>query len=524
VTTDESVVERTGNGEVDGDESAPGRWRFPSAFTVLFGVTVAVWALAFIVPSGIYQTDTESGRPIPGSYARAGSGLSFVDRLHDLFMAPVNGLLGTKSTETGAISPYETGKLFGAAGVFLFVLAIGIFITMTMKSGAIDAGIARIGARFAGPGIALIIILMVLFSIGGTTEGMAEETLGFYALVVPLMLKLGYDRMVAASVILLGAGIGTLASTINPFATGVASGSADISISDGIGLRLVMYVVLTAVTIGYVVRYAKRVKAHPEFSLVGFGTGTGLASGLGSGVAADLSSGLDQPATITSRQRVVLWLMGSTFAFMIFAIVPWAQVIHGPDATSYGFQLDWYFPELAALFIVMAVVIGLVAGLGEKGMTDTIVSGAGDFISVGLIIVLARGVTVIMNNAKITDTVLHSLEGVVSGTPKWVFGPLLFLLNIPLAFLVPSSSGHAALAVPVLAPLADFANVKRGLVVTGFQSASGWMNLFTPTSAVVMGGLALAKVKYNRYLRFIAPLLGILLVLIVIFIAIGALV
>ena len=216
--------------------------------------------------------------------------------------------------------------------------------------------------------------------------------------------------------------------------------------------------------------------------------------------------------------------MGSTFAFMIFAIVPWAQVIHGPDAKSYGFQLDWYFPELAALFIVMAIVIGLVAGLGEKGMTDTIVSGAGDFISVGLIIVLARGVTVIMNNAKITDTVLHSLEGVVSGTPKWVFAPLVFLVNIPLAFLVPSSSGHAALAVPVLAPLADFANVRRGLVVTGFQSASGWMNLFTPTSAVVMGGLALAKVKYNRYLRFIAPLLGILIVLIAAFIAIGALI
>lgn len=516
----DAVVVDNADGDGVDEETLSKTWRFPSAFTVLFGVTVAVWILAFVVPSGVYQIDAASGRPIPGSYARADTGLSVVDRLHDLFMAPVNGLLGTKSTATGVIGPYETGKLFGAAGVFLFVLAIGIFITMTMKSGAIDAGIARIGARFAGPGIALIIILMVLFSMGGTTEGMAEETLGFYALVVPLMLKLGYDRMVAASVILLGAGIGTLTSTINPFATGVASGSADISISDGIGLRLVMYIVLTAVTIGYVVRYAKRVKANPELSLVGFGTGTGFVGGAASG----LSNGVEEPATITSRQRLVLWLMGSTFAFMIFAIVPWAQVIHGPDAKSYGFQLDWYFPELAALFIVMAIVIGLVAGLGEKGMTDTIVSGAGDFISVGLIIVLARGVTVIMNNAKITDTVLHSLEGVVSGTPKWVFGPLMFLLNIPLAFLVPSSSGHAALAVPVLAPLADFANVKRGLVVTGFQSASGWMNLFTPTSAVVMGGLALAKVKYNRYLRFIAPLLGILLVLITAFIVIGALI
>jgi uncharacterized ion transporter superfamily protein YfcC len=472
---------------------------------------VAVWLLAFVVPSGQYQTDADSGRPIPGSYTQTDSGLSFTDRTYDLYMAPVNGLYGVKSAETGRIGPYETGDLFGAAGVFLFVLAIGIFITMTMKSGAIDAGVARINARFGGQGVALIVILMILFSLGGTTEGMAEETLGFYALVVPLMLKLGYDRMVAASVILLGAGIGTLGSTINPFATGVASGAADISIGEGIGLRLIMYVVLTAVTIGYVVRYARKVKLDPTRSLVGFRP-----------LDTETSTTDEQAADITTRQRVVLWLMGSTFAFMIFAIVPWAQVIGGPDSDSYGWQLDWYFPELAALFIVMAIVIGLVAGMGEKGMTDTIVSGAGDFISVGLIIVLARGVTVLMNNAKISDTVLNSLEDTVNGTAKGVFAPLLFLLNIPLAFLVPSSSGHAALAVPVLAPLADFAGVNRGIVVTSYQSASGWMNLFTPTSAVVMGGLAVAKVEYNRYMRFIAPLLGVLLVLIIAFLAVGA--
>jgi uncharacterized ion transporter superfamily protein YfcC len=214
--------------------------------------------------------------------------------------------------------------------------------------------------------------------------------------------------------------------------------------------------------------------------------------------------------------------LGSTFAFMIFAIVPWAQVISGPDAESYRWQLDWYFPELAALFIVMAVVIGLVAGLGEKRMTDTVVAGAGDFIAVGLIIVLARGVTVIMNNSLITDTVLNSLENTVEGTASGVFGALLFLLNIPLAFLVPSSSGHATLAMPVLAPLADFAGVSRALVVTAYQSASGWMNLFTPTSAVVMGGLVLARVDYNRYLRFLVPLLGILLVITIGFVAVGA--
>jgi uncharacterized ion transporter superfamily protein YfcC len=494
-----------------GEPEAPRRMRFPSAFTVLAAVTLAVWVLAFMVPTGQYASDPDTGRPVPGSYEQVDVDLSFNDRLYDLFMAPVNGLYGIQSDETGFIGPYEAGELFGAAGVFLFVLAIGIFITVTMRTGAISAGIARVGTRFGGRGIPLVIILMLIFSLGGTTEGMAEETLAFYALVVPLVLSLGYDRMVAAGVILLGAGVGTMASTINPFATGVASGAADISIGDGIGLRLLMYVVLTAITIAYVVRYATRVKAHPENSIVGLREED-----------AELATAIEEAPPLTAQQRLVLWLMGGTFAGMIFAIVPWAQVISGPDADSYRWQLDWYFPELAALFIVMALVIGLVAGLGEKALTSTIVTGAGDFIAVGLIIILARGVTVIMNNAMITDTVLNSLETTVEGTSSGVFGALMFVLNIPLAFLVPSSSGHAALAMPVLAPLGDFAGVSRALVVTAYQSASGWMNLFTPTSAVVMGGLALAKVPYNKYLRFLAPLLAILFVVTVAFLAVGA--
>jgi uncharacterized ion transporter superfamily protein YfcC len=508
------------------DEPVATKWRFPSAFTILFGVTLAVWILAFIVPTGTYKINADSGRPIPGSYARTGSGLTFNGRLKDLFLSPVNGLFGVKSAKTGFIGPYESGELFGAASVFLFVLAIGIFITMTMRSGAIDAGIARINARMGGRGVGLIVILMIIFSIGGTTEGMAEETLGFYSLVVPLMLKLGYDRLVAASVILLGAGIGTLGSTINPFATGVASGAADISIGDGIVLRLIMYVVLTAITIAYVVRYAVRVKADPSKSFLIAKAKGGLSPAKrtvdGGAKKQDAEVSEPEAAMLTSRQRAALILMGLTFAFMIFAIVPWAQVLHGSGAPNYSWQLGWYFPELAALFIVMAIVIGLVAGLGEKGMTDTIVSGAGDFIGVGLIIVLARGVTVIMNNSLITDTVLHSLEGAVKDTSSGVFGVLLFLLNIPLALFVPSSSGHATLAMPVLAPLADFAGVGRSVVVTAFQSASGWANLFAPTSAVVMGGLAMAKVPYNKYLRFLAPLLLILLVLLAAFVAIGA--
>jgi uncharacterized ion transporter superfamily protein YfcC len=501
-------VRPAGKGPTTGQKR---KFTFPSAFTVLFAVTVLVWLLAFIIPTGTYKVGP-AGRPIPGTYQEVDAGLSFVDRLMQLFMSPVNGLYGVQSGETGFIGPYETGELFGAAGVFLFVIAIGIFITMSMSTGAIDGGVAHVAKRYGNRGAVVIVLLMVLFSIGGTTEGMAEETLGFYALVVPLMLSLGYDRMVAAATILIGAGIGVLASTVNPFATGVASDAADISIGDGILFRFVMYIVLVPLGILFVLRYAKKVKADPSRSMVGQREEDKQIA----------AAGIGEVPKLTAKQKTVLTIVGLTFGFMIFSIVPWAQVINGPNADSYGWQLDWYFPELAALFIVMSIVVGLIGGLGEKGLTDTLVRGAGDFIGVGLIIVLARGVTVIMNNSEITDTVLHSMENAVSNTSTAVFGGLMFLINLPLAFLVPSTSGHAALAMPILAPLGDFASVPRSMVVTAYQSASGVVNLITPTSAVVMGGLALAKVRYDLWLRFTWPLIVGLLLMCTAFAAIGS--
>lgn len=326
------------------------------------------------------------------------------------------------------------------------------------------------------------------------------------------MLSLGYDRMVALATIHVGAGVGVLASTVNPFATGVASDAAGVSIGDGLGFRFAMYVVLMAGAILFVLRYARRVKADPARSKVSMQDDDQELA----------SRGLGEPPTLTRRGKAVLAVVGLTFVMLIFAIVPWAQVISGQDADSYPWQLDWYFPELAMLFIVMSVVVGLIGGLGEKRLTDTVVRGAGEFVGVGLVIVLARGVTVIMNNSQVTGTVLHSMEGLVSHTSSGVFGALMFAVNLPLAFLVPSTSGHAALAMPILAPLADFAGVSRAMVVTAFQSASGVVNLITPTSAVVMGGLALSKVRYDEFLRFVMPLVLGLLVACVALVALGA--
>jgi uncharacterized ion transporter superfamily protein YfcC len=181
----------------------------------------------------------------------------------------------------------------------------------------------------------------------------------------------------------------------------------------------------------------------------------------------------------------------------------------------------FYFAEASVLFLVGAVVIGLIARLGEEDTVNTIVSGAGEFLGAALIIVLARAVTVVMKNAAITDTIVHWTEDAVAGTSGTLFGPLAMLVNLPIAFFVPSSSGHAALVMPILSPLADLAGVPRSISVTAFQSASGLVNYVTPTAAVVVGGLTIAKVGYDKYLRFALPLVGVLLLLTCGFLAIG---
>ncbi|MET9532778.1 YfcC family protein [Streptomyces sp. NPDC006649] len=496
------------------DEKPPEKrgFVFPSALTVLAVVTVAVWALAFLIPPGAYKRN-KSGAPIQGTYHRVPSDRGIVHRLNDLFLSPVNGLYGVQDAKTGQVGPGLAGELYGSAGVFLFVIAIGAFITVVFATGALDLGIGRLAHRLRERGALLIAGVMLVFALLGTVEGFAEETLGFYGLIVPLMLALGYDRMVATGTIILGAGVGVLCSTVNPFATGVASSAADISLGDGIVLRALMWIVLTSVTIAYVIRYARRVRRNPQRSLSGFLPGDREQS----------ATGAAEPPRLTTLHKVILVLVSLTFAFMIFSVVPWASALTGDaGATPYGFELGWSFPQLAALFLVAAVIVGIVARLGEQRLSATLVQGAADFISPALVIVLARGVTVIMNNSQITDTVLHSIEGLVSGTSSSVFAFFVFLVNLPLAFLIPSTSGHATLAMPILAPLADFAGVSRALVVTAWQSASGWMNLWVPTTAVTIGGVALAKVGYDKYLRFIWPLLAILFVLIGGFVALGA--
>src|SRR5215510_2943081 len=290
-------------GEGTGEHKS--RFTLPSAYTILYALIVITAILTWIIPAGEYDLDTE-GSPVPGTYHEIDAHPQRI--IVDSLKAPINGMYGIEDPTTGNIDVFNNGTLFGAIDVALFILVIGGFIGITMKTGAIQAGIALLVQRMHGRERRLIPILMIVFAIGGTIYGMAEESLAFYVLIITVMIAAGYDAFTGALVILLGCGIGTLGSTVNPFATGIASGFAGIPLTDGLALRIVILVVGLAAGIWFVSRYAERVRQDPTASIVYDMKESNEAH---FAATTDESTGA---VVLTGTHKVVLILFGLAFA------------------------------------------------------------------------------------------------------------------------------------------------------------------------------------------------------------------
>ena len=454
------------------------KFHMPTAYTILFLLLILVAAATWIIPAGSY--DYADGVPIAGTY-------------HAVEQNPQ----GPGDVLRAAFSGF-----YDAVDVCVFILMVGGFLGVVMKTGAVDAGVADIIRRLGGREKWLIPILMVLFGLGGTTYGMWEETMAFYPLLIPVFLAAGYDAVVGISVILLGAGAGVIASTVNPFATGIAAGFAGVSLGDGILLRLLEWVAFEAAAIWFVMAYAAKVKRDPARSVVGVGAGK-------------IQVAVDGQVDFTPRRKLIMVLFTATFLLMVYAVIPFDEM--GLPLPVLG----WWFPELSALFLAAGVIIGLIGRMGEEELAETYVAGCADLLGVAFIIGISRGITVLMRDGAITDTILHWGEGALSGTGPVAFTLLVFLLYLPLTILIPSSSGLATLSIPVVAPLGKFAGVGGDLVVTAFQSASGLVNILTPTAAVVMGALALGHVSYDRWLKYVWKLMAVFFLLALAFLAAG---
>jgi uncharacterized ion transporter superfamily protein YfcC len=495
---------------------------FPHPLTILVLVTLLVWVVAMFIPAGQYQVD-EEGRPIAGSFEEIDSPLDASERVQDLLLAPVNGLYGIQDPETGQIGPFNTGFLFGAAQVFLFILAIGGFMTVVFATGALTLGIEHLAHRFRARGTVLIVALSLVFAVLGSVMSWSDETLGMYPLLIPLMLALRYDRMVAFAVVYLAPSAGIIGSTVNPFKIGIGSDAADVSLGDGLVLRGLLFVLVMVAMLAHTIRYANRVKADPAASLVGI-----------SREDAELASEADRDdlEPLSGRQKAVLGVVAFTFVLLAFSIIPWGAILHNtvvdPEThetvtEAFPWELGWWLPELTVLFVVMAVVVGLVARLGEAGTVRSFVQGVVDFTGPAILVAVARGVAVILNNTKTIDTVLNSMEGLVEGTSSGVFVVVLSIVTIPISFLVGAASAGNALVMPILAPLGDFAGIDRALVVTVFNAIGQWFGLILPTNVILMAGLGLAKVGYDKFIRFVLPLMGVWLVIQLVLFIIAAL-
>ncbi|MBQ1251451.1 MAG: YfcC family protein [Firmicutes bacterium] len=445
----------------------------PTAYSILFLLIILVAVATWFVPAGQYDyfLDGDTEKPISGTYHRVESNAQGI----------------------GAIILASFRGFYDAVDICLFILAVGGFLGVMMKTGAVNAGIYNIVRLLKGKEMWMIPILMILFGLGGTTFGMAEETIAFYPLLIPVFVMAGYDTLTAAAVILLGAGMGVIGSTVNPFATGIASGFAGISIGEGIGLRLLILIVLETFAVFFVLRYAKMVKHAPERSIV---YKTRLVD------EAHFAPEMEDVPALTGKRKVALGLFALTFIVMIYGVIPFADLGIRLIPT-----LGWGFTELSALFLVGAITVGIVYRLKEGEIAESFVAGAADLLGVALIIAISRGITVVMNDGMITDTILHAGEAVLTGLGAVGFSVLSYVIYILFSFLVPSSSGLATLSIPIMAPLGEFAGVASPLIVTAFQSASGLVNLVTPTSAILVGGLAMARVSYVQWLRFAWPFL-----------------
>lgn len=452
-------------------------FRMPTAFTVLILLTIVIALITRFIPA-----------ITPAS-------------LSDVIMAPINGFSS-------------------ALGVSLFVLVLGGFLGVVMKTGALNAAITTVVKKLNGKEIYMIPILMFLISLGGTTYGMAEETIAFYALVTATMVAAGFDAITAASTILLGSTAGVLGSTVNPF---VVSSSVDALKTSGITIDQTVIIIVGAISwlacyaVGafYVMRYAKKVKANKAASLLTAEEWDAVEEEYGGEKAPDAG------VTFTTRQKVVMALFAISFVVMIVGMIPWSQFgIHIFDHTSIltGNNLgDWYFGDLTAWFLLMAIVVGLVYGLKERDIVGSFLSGAGDLISVSLVIAVSRGISVIMSTTGFDMYILENASKALEGTSSFLFTGLAYLVYLLLSFLIPSSSGLATVSMPIMGPLTQSLGLAPEVMVCVLSGACALINGITPTSGVLMGGISIARIEFSTWVKYIwKVLLAMLLVHVVI--------
>ncbi|MBK7410826.1 MAG: putative basic amino acid antiporter YfcC [Saprospirales bacterium] len=444
--------------------------KIPDSILIILGILILFILMTWVVPPGEFQRTEFNGRTVvvPGTYTHVEANPQGPAAF---FLAPIKGFIA-------------------AAEIIAFVFLVGGAFSILTGTGAVDAGLYRI-LQFSRKHPAykkwIIPVIITLFSLGGSTFGMSEENLVFVLVTLPLALALGYDSITGVAICFVGAGAGFAGAFINPFTIGVAQGIAQLPPGSGMGYRLIVWVIMTLAAIWYIMRYANRVEKDPSRSPM---------------YEIDQqrdSTHYEDTANLEfnwSRKLVLLGLIAS-LGILIYGVSYW----------------DWYIEEIAALFIGLGFAAALLGRLKGNDAVKLFMNGAKDMMTAAMVIGLARGLLVVAEEGRIIDTILNGIAQGTQGVPRFMTVEIMFVLQSGLNFFVPSGSGQAALTMPILTPLSDILEISRQSTVLAFQFGDGLSNLIIPTSGVTMGILAIAKVPYQTWLKWMLPLFLIMTLL-----------
>ncbi|TVQ38342.1 MAG: YfcC family protein [Wenzhouxiangella sp.] len=441
------------------------RFRVPHTLVLMFGMMVVALVLTWILPAGEFQTEpNEAGREmvVPGTYEV----LEEAPRL-----SPVSLL---------TVVPRA---LEDAQGIIFFVLLVGGAIAVLRRTGAIDALLNALIQRFGHTPWLLIAGGMLAFGFASATLGMAEEYIPFAAILIALCVAMRMDAVTAIGIMVVGYGIGYGVAVINPFTLHVAQGVAGLELSSGWEFRLALFLPFIAIGFHHVWSYARKVQADPASSLVA------------DIPAAQPPEATEQPAMDTRRTLVLLATLGA----LILLIV---------GISRFG----WYLVELGAIFLGLAILVGLIGGLKLDQIANHFTRGAAELAGTAILIGFARSIAMLLEDGMVLHTIVYALATPLAMVPAQISAVGMLFIQSALNFFIPSGSGQAFVTMPLMAPIGDLVGVSRQTAVLAFQFGDGFMNMIVPTNPVLMGIIGLAGIPYDRWFRFIFPLIIKLLI------------
>ena len=455
--------------------------KIPHTYVLIFCIILIVALLTHIIPAGEYTRveDPKTDRTIvdPNSFTR-------VER------NPV-GIFEV-------LTAIPRGMVDAAQITFFIFIVAGSFQIIT-STGAIEAGIYKVANLLRGREQLLIPIFMFLFSLTGAFLGFAEENIVFIPVAISLARALGYDALVGMSLVTLGGAVGFNSGVMNPFTVGVAQGIAELPLFSGIGLRIIIWVVFLIVSVYYVMRYANKIKDKPELSII---------------ADVELEERKNSSLDMTEEKK----LLPKHYLVFLTLVAGFATIVYGV------YQFDWYINQIAAVFLGMGIVSGFIGRIGPNNMAQEFINGAKGIVFGALVVGIARAILIVLQDGLILDSIIYSLASVISKLPKALSAVGMFIVQCLINFVIPSGSGQAATTMPIMVPLADILGLTRQTAVLAFHFGDGFSNTFTPTASTLMASLSIAKISYDKWIKYYGKLFLIWTLLGAVFVVIATMI